>query len=58
MAATLAIKKKEEKTERDLKQGGGGTTAYVASPHAPDGAPTVGTARIGGGAVLEGSAAT
>jgi hypothetical protein len=39
-------------------QDGGGTTAYVARPHAPDGAPTVGAARIGRGAVLEGSAAT
>ena len=35
--------------------GGGGITAYVARPHAPDGAPTVGAARIGRGAVLEGS---
>ena len=24
-------------------QGGGGTTAYVVRPHAPDGAPTIGT---------------
>ena len=39
-------------------QGGGGITAYVARPYAPDGAPTVGAARIGRGAVLEGSAAT
>ena len=39
-------------------QGGGGTTAYVARPHAPDGAPTIGAARIGRGAVLERRAAT
>ena len=26
------------------RQGGGGATAYVARPHAPDGAPTVGAA--------------
>jgi hypothetical protein len=39
-------------------QGGGGTTAYMAHPHALDGAPTVGVARIGRGAVLEGSVAT
>jgi hypothetical protein len=37
--------------------GGGGTAAYVVRPHAPDSAPTVGAARIGRGAVLEGSAA-
>ena len=30
-------------------QGGGGITAYVVRPHAPDGAPTVGVARIGRG---------
>ena len=39
-------------------QGGGGITAYVVRPHAPDGAPTVGAARIGRGAVLERRAAT
>ena len=39
-------------------QGGGGITAYVARPHAPGGAPTVGAARIGRGAVLERRAAT
>jgi hypothetical protein len=39
-------------------QGGGGTTAYVARPHALDGAPTVGAARIARGAVLERRAAT
>ena len=39
-------------------QGGGGTTAYVARPYAPDAAPTVGAARIGRGAMLEGSATT
>ena len=39
-------------------QGGGGITAYVVGPHAPDGAPTVGAARIGRGAVLERRAAT
>ena len=38
-------------------QGGGGITAYVVRPHAPDGAPTVDAARIGRGAVLKGSAA-
>jgi hypothetical protein len=37
---------------------GGGVTAYVVSPHALDGAPNVGVARIGRGAVLKGSAAT
>ena len=40
------------------RQGWGGTTAYVARPHAPDAAPTVGAARIGRGAVLECRAAT
>jgi hypothetical protein len=39
-------------------EGGGGTTAHGARPHALDGAPTVGAARIGRGAVLEGCAAT
>jgi hypothetical protein len=39
-------------------QSGGGITVYVVSPHALDGAPTVGAARIGRGAVLEGSATT
>jgi hypothetical protein len=43
-------------------QGGGDITAYMAHPHAFDGAPTVGetvgVARIGRGAVLEGSVAT
>ena len=39
-------------------QGGDGITAYVVRPHAPDGAPTVGAARIGRGAVLERRAAT
>ena len=39
-------------------QGGGAITAYVARSHAPDGAPTVGAARIGRGAMLEGSVAT
>jgi hypothetical protein len=39
-------------------QGGGGTTAYLAHPHAPDGAPTVGAAQIGRGAVLERRAVT
>ena len=39
-------------------KGGGGITAYVVRPHAPDGAPTVGVARIGRGAVLERRAAT
>jgi hypothetical protein len=39
-------------------QGGGGITAYVVRPHAPDGAPTVGTARISRGAMLERRAAT
>ena len=29
------------------------TTVYVLRPHAPDGAPTVGVARIRRGAVLE-----
>jgi hypothetical protein len=38
--------------------GGGGITAYVVRPHAPDGASTVGAARIGLGAVLERRAAT
>jgi hypothetical protein len=33
-------------------------TAYVVRPHAPDGAPTVGAARIGRGAVLERRVAT
>jgi hypothetical protein len=39
-------------------QGGGAITAYMARPHALDGAPTVGAARIGRGVMLEGSAAT
>jgi hypothetical protein len=39
-------------------QGGGAITAYVVRPHPPDGAPTVGAARIGRGAVLERRAAT
>jgi hypothetical protein len=39
-------------------QGGDGITAYAVRPHAPDGAPTVGAARIGRGAVLERRAAT
>jgi hypothetical protein len=39
-------------------QGGGGITVYVVSPDAPDGVPTVGAARIGRGAVLEGSTTT
>jgi hypothetical protein len=39
-------------------QGGGGIIAYVAHPHALDGAPTVGAARIGRGAMFEGSVAT
>ena len=39
-------------------QGGDGITAYAVRPHAPDGAPTVGAARIGRGAVLERCAAT
>jgi hypothetical protein len=39
-------------------QGGGGITAYMVSPHAANGTPTVGAARIGRGAVLEGSVAT
>jgi hypothetical protein len=39
-------------------QGGGGITVYGVSPYAFDGAPTVGTAQIGRGAVLQGSAAT
>jgi hypothetical protein len=37
---------------------GGGITVYAVSPHALDGVPTVDVARIGCGAVLEGSAAT
>jgi hypothetical protein len=40
------------------RQGGGGITAYVVGSHAPDGAPTVGAARIGRGAVLERRVAT
>ena len=39
-------------------QGGGAITAYVVRPHAPNGAPTVGAARIGRGVMLEGSVAT
>ena len=39
-------------------QVGDGITAYAVRPHAPDGAPTVGAARIGRGAVLERRAAT
>ena len=39
-------------------KGGGAITAYVVSPYALNGAPTVGAARIGRGAVLEGSVAT
>jgi hypothetical protein len=39
-------------------KGGGGKIAYVVRPHAPDGAPTVGAARIGRGAVLERRATT
>ena len=43
-------------------QGGGDITAYMARPHAPDGAPTVGetvgVARIGRRVMLEGSVAT
>ena len=39
-------------------QGGGGITAYMVSSRALDGAPTVGAARIGRGAMLEGSATT
>jgi hypothetical protein len=38
--------------------GGDGITAYVVRPHAPNGAPTVGVAQIGRGAVLERRAAT
>jgi hypothetical protein len=38
--------------------GGGGITAYVVRPHAPNGASTVGAARIGLGAVLERRVAT
>jgi hypothetical protein len=34
-------------------QDGGGITTYVVSPHAPDGAPTVGAARIRREAVFE-----
>jgi hypothetical protein len=34
-------------------QVGGGITAYVVRPHAPDGAPTVGAARISRGVVSE-----
>ena len=34
------------------RQGGGGTTAYVARPHAPAGAPTVGAACIGRGRLV------
>jgi hypothetical protein len=36
----------------------GGLVSHVVSPYALDGAPTVGAARIGRGAVSEGSAAT
>ena len=39
-------------------QVGDGITAYAVRPHAPDGAPTVGAALIGRGAVLERRAAT
>jgi hypothetical protein len=39
-------------------QGGGDITAYVVDSHAPDGVPTVGAARIGRGAMLEGSVTT
>ena len=39
-------------------QVGDGITAYAVRPHAPDGAPTVGAARIGRGVMLEGSVAT
>ena len=43
-------------------QGGGDITAYMARPHAPDGAPTVGetvgVARITRRVMLEGSVAT
>ena len=39
-------------------KGGGAITAYVARPHALDGATTVGAARISRGVVLKGSVTT
>ena len=39
-------------------QDGGGITAYMVRPHAPDGAPSVGAAQIGRGVVLKRHVAT